>query len=81
MMRWPNKYKTERPNLTRRLNIVLLWFLPDISKQNLTAVIQTSYCNSYKIYQGGPTKVKARKSFLFTEGSLKVEKKQAMKNL
>ena len=29
----------------------------------------------------GPTKVKARKSFLFTEGSLKVEKKILKNNL
>ena len=36
----------------------------------------TSRGSLFRLSQGDPTKVKACKSFLFTEGSLKVENKE-----
>ena len=37
---------------------------------------QIKLMSAFIISHGGPTKVKTRKSFLFTEGSIKVENKE-----
>ena len=39
----------------------------------------TAWGSSFGLSLGGPTKVKVCKSFLFTEGSLKVQNKNAYK--
>ena len=49
--------------------------MPKIRKSEIKCNM-SSRLSAYKLSLVGPTKVKAPKSFLFTEGSLKVENKE-----